>query len=145
MSGRLSMRVEGQPERSFSADFELTGSAVQGELLLSGPLGAGAARARWRPGEAILIGPQGEQQAGDLDALASRALGEAVPMGALFYWLRGRPWPGAAARALPPGETGFEQLGWSVNLARHAEGLVEAVRPEPPPKLTVRVRLASRE
>ena len=35
----------------------------------------------------------------DLDALAAAALGEGVPMLALFDWLRGRPWAGAPSAA----------------------------------------------
>jgi outer membrane lipoprotein LolB len=128
------------PERSFSADFELRGSAQAGELLISGPFGATAARAQWAPGMARLDGPQGEVVAADLSTLAERALGAALPIGALFDWLNGRPWPEAPASALPDGASGFDQLGWRINLARWAERRVEVMRLAPP-VVTVRLRL----
>lgn len=139
-AGRLALQVEGQPERSFAADFELFGSADQGELVLAGPLGTTAARARWSPDEAVLVGPQGERRFADLDSLAREALGEPLPMAALFDWLRGRPWPGAPADPRADGAAGFAQLGWQVALDRLAEGRIE-VRRDTAPVVTVRVRL----
>ncbi|MEK8049434.1 outer membrane lipoprotein LolB [Ideonella sp. DXS22W] len=140
LEGRLALRVDGQPERDLSASFELSGSAEQGLLVLSGPLGATAAQARWTPAGAWLRSPQGEQPFATLDALAEHSLGEAFPIAALFDWLRGRPWPGAAHAGRSDGVAGFEQLGWQVSLARLAEGWLEARRPGPP-AVTVRVRL----
>ncbi len=140
LTGRLAVQVEGQPERGFAADFELSGSAEQGTLVLAGPLGATAARARWSPGEAVLVGPQGETRQPDLDSLAHEAFGEPLPMAALFDWLRGRPWPGAAAEPRADGGPGFVQLGWQVLLDRLADGRIEARRAGPP-AVTVRVRL----
>ena len=61
-------------------------------------------------------------------------------MAALFDWLRGRPWPDAASQLRGDGVPGFEQLGWQIDLARWAEGRVEARRVAPP-VVTVRVRL----
>jgi len=140
LSGRLSVRVDGQPERAVSASFELSGSASTGELLLTGPLGTTAARARWSPGQAVLASAGSETAFADLDALATAALGEAVPIAALFDWLRGRAWPGAPATARGDGGPGFAQLGWQVGLARWSEGWVEAVR-SAPPTITVRARV----
>lgn len=142
LEGRLALRIDGQPERDLSASFELSGSAEQGLLLLSGPLGATAARASWSPQGATLHTGEGQQQFDSLDALAERALGEPFPIAVLFDWLRGRPWPGAAASAREDGVAGFVQLGWQVSLARLAEGWLEARRAGPP-GMTVRVRLAS--
>lgn len=140
LEGRLAIRVDGQPERDLSASFELAGNAERGTLLLSGPLGAAAARASWAPGGATLRTGDGEQAFATLDALAERALGETFPIAALFDWLRGRPWPGAAAQARDDGAAGFMQLGWQVSLARLADGWVEARRAGPP-GISVRVRL----
>lgn len=61
----------------------------------------------------------------------------ALPLAALFDWLRGRPWPRAESQARPDG---FEQLGWVVDLSRRAEGWLLARREEAP-EVTVRVRL----
>lgn len=140
LEGRLAVRVDGQPERDLSASFELSGNAERGLLLLSGPLGATAARASWSPQGALLHTSAGQQSFSTLDALAERALGEAFPIAALFDWLHGRPWPGAASTPRDDGMAGFTQLGWQVSLARLAEGWLEARR-DGPPATTVRVRL----
>ena len=96
------------------------------------------AQARWAPGSVVLATPQGEKQFADLDALTREALGESLPVAALFDWLRGRPWPGAASSAASG--PGFEQLGWVVSLARFDDAWVEARR-ESPPAVTVRAKL----
>ena len=140
ISGRLSVRIDGQADRSIAAGFDLSGSAREGELLLSGPLGTTAARARWSPGQAVLESAGQASQHADLDALATAALGEPIPIAALFDWLRGRAWAGAPARPLANGAAGFEQLGWQVSLARWADGWIEAVRATPP-AITVRARV----
>jgi outer membrane lipoprotein LolB len=143
LAGRLSVQVAphgGQPARSVSASFELRGTAEQGELDLSGPLGQTVARARWAPGRAQLLTSDGERSFPDLESLAGEALGERLPLGALVDWLRGRPWRGAPSRSTADG---FEQLNWRVDLARAAEGAIVATRSEPP-AVTVRARVDAR-
>jgi outer membrane lipoprotein LolB len=139
-SGRLSLRVEATAQRSaqsLTAGFELQGSSERGELRLISPLGTQVAAARWSPGEAQLTTSDGTVRFAGLPELSRGALGEDVPLAALPDWLAGRPWPGAAHQVAPDG---FEQLGWQVNLARRAEGWVEARRAAPP-AVTLRVRL----
>jgi len=140
LSGRLSVRVDSEPVRAMSGAFELSGNARAGALVLTSPLGSTLAQARWAPGEAVLETPGASARYSDLDTLAEQTLGERVPLAALFDWLRGRPWPGAASQALPAGEPGFSQLGWRVGLARYAEGWVDARR-DAPPTVTMRARL----
>lgn len=140
LNGRMALRVEGQPERSFSASFELSGGPRQGRLLLSGPLGTTAALAEWAPGEAFLSANGSRERYGDLDALAGAALGEPVPIAALFDWLRGQPFVGAPSAARVDGISGFAQLGWRIDLSRWAEGWIEAQR-DAPPVVTVRARM----
>jgi outer membrane lipoprotein LolB len=143
LSGRLSVQVDAAastPARSLSAAFELRGDPVVGRLDLSTPLGSVLAQARWSPQHVVLKTPRGETEFADLDALTREALGESLPVAALFDWLQGRPWPGAPSRAgNPPGDD-FEQLGWTVNLARFDDALVSARRDAPPP-VTVRIKL----
>lgn len=142
LAGRLALRVDGSGAgRSFSADFDLRGDARAGALRLSGPLGTMLAEARWQPGSAELTTPERVERYAGLDAMAEALLGEAVPLAALIDWLRGRPWGGAPSTA---GDGGFEQLGWTVDLSRHAEGWLTATRParEAAPAVQVRVRLA---
>ncbi len=144
LSGRLSVRVEGvdgAAARSLSASFELQGDAQNGSLNLATPLGTVLAQARWAPRQVVLATPKGESTFPDLDALTREVLGETVPVVALFDWLRGRPWPGAASTALVPAtEPGFQQLGWAVNLTRFDRAAVTAQR-DRAPAVTVRAQL----
>lgn len=144
LSGRLSVRVEGldgAAARSLSASFELQGDAQNGRLDLATPLGTMLAQARWAPRHVVLATPQGESTFDDLDALTREVLGESVPVIALFDWLRGRPWPGAASTALVPATgPGFLQLGWAISLARFDKAAITAQR-EQAPTVTVRAQL----
>jgi outer membrane lipoprotein LolB len=140
LTGRLTVRVESDPVRALSAAFELSGTAREGAMALTSPLGNTLAQARWKPDDVVLETPGSQQRYPDLDTLAERALGERVPLAALFDWLRGRPWAGARSEALGNGEAGFAQLGWRVGLARYTEGWVEARR-DAPPAVTMRARL----
>ena len=144
LTGRLAVRVEaseGAPARAVSAAFDLRGNASSGRLNLATPMGSVLAQARWAPGSVVLATPQGETRFADLDALTREVLGESLPIAALFDWLRGRPWPGAASIAtVAPADAGFEQLGWVVNLARFDEAWV-AARRDAAPAVTVRARM----
>ncbi|MBX3641873.1 MAG: outer membrane lipoprotein LolB [Rubrivivax sp.] len=136
VSGRLSVQVDATAERpaqSLSASFDLQGSAERGELRLGTPLGTTLALASWSPDEARLATPQGERRFANLEGLSREVFGEALPLRALPDWLRGRPWAGAAepARPLPTGP-GFMQLGWTLDLARFDDGLLQAWRAGPP-------------
>ena len=157
LSGRLAVKIdayEGAPARNVTAAFELQGDPARGRLDLATPLGSVLARARWSPDEVVLATPQGERRYADLDALTGEALGENLPVPALFDWLRGRPWNGApstpvlasaasaagAPDAAPTAGRSFVQLGWTVDLARFDEALVVATRARPP-VVTVRAKL----
>jgi len=144
LSGRLAVKVDGEggaAPRSVSAGFELQGDPQRGRLNLSTPLGSVLAQARWAPGSVALVTPQGERQFADLDALTGEVLGESLPVAALFDWLRGRPWPGAASTvSVPPAEPGFAQLGWVVSLARFDQAWIVATR-QSPPTVTVRAKV----
>lgn len=138
--GRIAIRVDGQDERSLSAGFELTGHATQGQLTLTTPLGTTAAQAAWEPGQAWLSAEGRRTGYASLDELAAAALGEPIPIAALFHWLRGRPWPGAPSQPRDDTVAGFVQLGWHINLSKIDDGWLEARRPAPPAVL-VRARL----
>jgi len=140
ITGRLSVQVAehaGQPARGLNAAFDLRGTDEAGELRLSSVLGPQVAAARWSAGKASLSTAEGERRFSDLDALAREALGESLPLRALPDWLQGRPWPGAPSVALADG---FEQLGWTLSLARWAEGFLTATR-SAAPTVTLRARL----
>jgi outer membrane lipoprotein LolB len=144
ISGRLSVRVEATERaaaRAMSAAFELEGDARNGKLNLTTPLGTTLAQVSWSPGRALLVTPQEQTPYADLDSLTAELLGESVPVGALFDWLRGRPWPAAPNDVnTTPAGPGFRQLGWDVDLAGFAEALVLARR-ERAPVVTVRAKL----
>lgn len=164
LAGRLAWQVAASaagPARQASALFELRGTADRGSLELSSALGTTLARARWEPGQAELSTSSGVGRYTGLAELAQSAFGEPVPLGALFDWLRGRPWPGAPhepGAAAAPGTTGvpagtgaagaagagasagFSQLGWQVDLSGLAQGLLSARRAAEP-AITLRVRL----
>jgi outer membrane lipoprotein LolB len=141
-SGRLALRVEATVDaeaRNFSSVFELRGRAEQGQFELSTPLGTMLARAQWQPGQARLATPQREAAFTDLEALTQAALGQSLPVAALFDWLAGRPWSGASSRPTPGG---FEQLGWMVQVDRLvSDGALVARRTVPPPAVTLHARL----
>lgn len=140
--GRLAVQVAGDSARSFSAGFELEGSAAQGQLTLFSPIGLPLGRAQWRPGEVQLDSGTQTQRFDHLDTMMEALVGEALPLAALFDWLEGRPWPDEASRPLAETDgPGFRQLGWKVSTGRLADGLLVAERRLPEPALTVRIRL----
>jgi outer membrane lipoprotein LolB len=113
-SGRLALQVEGHPEGSFTASFDLRGSARAGELELFTPLGGTAAWLQWTPDRARLRAPgQPERQAASLNDLLVQATGTPLPVAALFDWLAGIP---------------SVADGWQADVSGRAEGRLRARR-----------------
>lgn len=126
-SGRLALRVDSAPPQSFSAGFDLRGSPAAGELQLHSPLGTTLASVRWSPqGAELRQGGQVERRA-SLDELTADLSGTALPVAALFGWLRGE-------------RTATE--GWTVDLSQQPEGRVTAHRTTPPPSAELRLLFA---
>ncbi|MBX9871789.1 MAG: outer membrane lipoprotein LolB [Burkholderiaceae bacterium] len=125
--GRLALRVDDRSEpRSFFANFELSGAADAGELLLSSPLGTTLAQLRWSP-QAALLRNNGQTRAFDsLDALAVEATGTDIPIAALFEWLQGRAAPAD---------------GWQADLTQLQGGRLLARREQPAPAAELRLIL----
>lgn len=123
-NGRLAIRVDSTPPQSFSAGFDLRGNPTQGQLQLTSPLGNTLASVAWTAAGAELR--QGDQvtRRGSLDELTTELGGTALPVVALFDWLRGEP---------------TEISGWQADLSRHAEGRVTARRLSPPPGAELRL------
>lgn len=123
-SGRLAVQVEGSPPQSLSAGFDLSGSPEAGELLLSTPLGTALATVRWSPGIAEL--QQGQQiiRRTSLDELSADIGGTALPVTALFAWLRGQP---------------QVANGWEADLSHQPEGRIHARRLTPAPAAELRI------
>ena len=151
-SGKLGVRTDAAPNspaRSMSGQFELSGNASSGQLILTSPIGTTVARARWSDP----VGAQAEPSRIELEAdgattryatledMMQRAIGDQLPLAAMFDWLAGRPWPAAPVQRAADGSS-FDQLGWHVDLAQLAGNqLIDAQRPQPAPALHVRVKL----
>jgi outer membrane lipoprotein LolB len=151
-AGRLAVRTDaapGLPARSMTGEFELSGNASSGQLVLTSPIGTTVARARWSDP----VGSHGEPSKIELEAdgattryatledMMQRAIGDQLPLAAMFDWLSGHPWP--AAPVVAGDATGsFTQLGWHVDLTQFRDNrLIDAQRPRPAPTLHVRVKL----
>lgn len=125
-AGRISLLVQSEPLQSFAGSFELSGTAEQGELLLYTPLGSTAAQMRWSPGNAQLQNGTAVQAYPSVDAMLERTTGAAVPITALFAWLRGQ------SISVP---------GWQADLSRQSEGRINAQRTSPAPTAQLRIVL----
>jgi len=123
-SGRLSLSIASDPPQQLAGGFELSGNPATGELRLNSPLGNTVAAVRWEPGMAEWV--QGEQitRRTSLDHLTTDMGGPALPVGALFDWLRGE---------------GTEVSGWSADLTRQPEGRIVAKRLLPLPAAELRI------
>lgn len=123
-SGRLSLRVDTDPVQSVSAGFALEGSAQRGSLILTSPVGTAVASAHWT--EAGAEWRQGNHvvRKASLEELAAELGGTALPVAALFSWLRGEA---------------QEADGWQADLSRHAQGRISARRNIPLPRAELRL------
>ena len=155
-SGRLAVRSDAAPDlpaRSVTGQFELSGNASSGQLILTSPIGTTVARARWSdpvgtqgiPSKIELEADGGTTHYATLEEMMQRAIGNQLPLPAMFDWLSGRPWPAAPVQRGADG-TSFDQLGWHVDLSQLAGNqLIDAQRPRPAPTLHVRVKLDAAE
>jgi outer membrane lipoprotein LolB len=125
-SGRLALKVQDQPGDSFSAGFELKGNARAGELTLYTPLGGTLALLSWQRDFATLRTSSETRQFPSVDSLIAHVTGAAIPIAALFDWLRGM-------------ETRVP--GWQADLTQLAQGRLSAKRLEPRPEADLRLVL----
>ena len=125
-SGRLALQVENQAAQSFSAGFELQGSAAQGELRLFTPLGGVLAQLDWAPGRARLQSSSEVRESDSLEELLAHTLGTPIPVTALFAWLKGMQTTAS---------------GWQADLSALDNGRLLATRYQPEPRAVLRVAL----
>jgi outer membrane lipoprotein LolB len=154
-TGKLAVRTDaapGLPAHAVSGQFELSGNASSGQLILTSPLGTTVARARWSdpvgtqgiPSKIELEADGGTTHYATLEEMMQRAIGDQLPLPAMFDWLSGHPWPGAPVSS--GSANSFDQLGWHVDLSQFADNrLIDAQRPQPAPALHVRVKLDAAE
>jgi outer membrane lipoprotein LolB len=126
-SGRLALRVDSTPPQAFSAGFDLRGGPEAGELHLNSPLGNTVASVRWSPQGAELQQGQQLERRATLDELTTEMSGTALPVAAMFGWLRG---DGASAD------------GWTVDLSEQTQGRITARRTNPLPSAELRLLFA---
>ena len=122
--GRLSLKVNSTPVQAFAADFELQGSAANGELRLFTPLGSVLAQVNWAPGRARLQSSSEVRESDSLEELLAQTLGTPLPVTALFSWLQG---------------TQTTASGWQADLSALDNGRLVATRYEPEPRAVLRV------
>jgi len=125
-SGRLALQVEDRQSQSFSAGFELKGNPRTGELALFTPIGGTLAVLAWTPDSAMLRTNGQTRNFDSVESLVTHATGAAIPVAALFDWLRGINTPVA---------------GWQADLSLLGQGRLRARRLEPPPQADLRVVL----
>lgn len=123
-SGRLSLRIDSEPEQTFAALFDLSGSASAGSLTLTTPIGSTLAIMQWTPGDAVLKNGGATRHFDSVEALIEAATGAAIPIGALFGWLAGR---------------NDNVAGWHANLSQISAGRLQATRSTPLPAADLRI------
>lgn len=121
LEGRLSARSE---DRSVSGSLTWERTHGVDTLLLSGPLGQGAAEIRREAGRAELRTADGGRIVESSDGrLMSRVLGFNLPLEGLLYWLSGLPQPGVAFRGGLDQQghlAWLDQEGWHLEYQRYA-------------------------
>ena len=125
-SGRISLQIQSDPIQAFFTGFELRGRAEAGELTLISPIGSVLGVMRWSPDEASMISNGETQQFESIDALMIKITGAALPVNALFDWLKGE-------------NTSLN--GWSADLSQQKNGRITAKRLSPLPQTELRIVL----
>jgi len=125
-NGRIALQIDGQASQSFSAMFELRGTAQAGGLVLLSPFGNRIAQLDWKDGHAQLVSGQDSRTSDSLDTLLQDVTGTRIPVTALFSWLKG---------------TQASATGWQADLTGIADGRLTARRDDPQPTATLRIAL----
>lgn len=125
-NGRLGLILTSEPPQSFSATFELRGTADEGALTLVNPLGSVLAAMQWGPGEATLHTGQDTRRFESIEMLTRHVTGTALPIRALFDWLGG---------------VNTTAGGWRADLSRLEQGRLIATRTEPAPAAELKLIL----
>ena len=110
-----------------TANVRWTHDAARDEIWLMTPTGQTLAHIVDSPSGAVLTrADQQQYRAGSVEALTRQALGWALPLNLLQYWVRGAPAPGSAPTIVERGASerlaAFNQNGWRVALTHHTEG-----------------------
>ena len=91
LQGRIGVQAD---EQSLSGTFYWQHRGPSDELLLTSPLGQGVARIVVNPDGALLVLPnQPERRAPDVETLTRDALGYALPVAGLVWWVQAQAAP----------------------------------------------------
>jgi outer membrane lipoprotein LolB len=110
---------------ALTANLRWEHGARQDEIWLMTPTGQTLAHIVDSPDGAVLTrADQQRYEARSVEALTQQALGWALPLSLLQYWVRGIAAPGPTADMQMNGDrpAAFAQHGWRVALAYHTEG-----------------------
>ena len=99
---------------------------MQGELVLTNPIGSVVGVLRWSPFEATLEAGQNVKRYASVEALLEDATGAAIPIAALFDWLAGK---------------NTILNGWAADLSQRGDGKLTATRSNPAPLIDLRIVL----
>jgi len=114
--------------QSYIAGFLLKGSHSKGSLEVYNPVGSTIAQLNWNGNTAQLYDGNKLTYAESLNELLAQVFGTPLPTQALFAWLSGQA---------------MQAQGWQVNLARYAQGRIEATRDWPQPVARMKIALSS--
>ena len=122
--GRISLQIQSEPPQSFFTGFELKGNAASGELALISPLGSILGIMRWTATDATLDQGGNVRRFTSTNELLEQVTGAAVPITALFDWLKG---------------INSSAPGWVADLSQQADGriIVKRISPAPPANLRI--------
>lgn len=122
LSGRVSVKSDAQ---TLSGTLDWRRAGPEERLLVSGPLGQGAAEIERQDGALVLRTADGAEVREESDArMLQRVLGVALPLDGLVWWLSALPRPGVEFQAMA-GEDGrlarLDQDGWQIEYSRYRE------------------------
>lgn len=123
LRGKIGVRDPSPTGGSFSASFDWIQAGDAFAIELWGPLGQGRTRLTGDDETLTVTDARGVTLAGESpEALMQEHLGWSAPVNVLQYWVRGRVAPGRRVSGVDRDAqghlTGFEQLGWAVELSR---------------------------
>jgi outer membrane lipoprotein LolB len=131
LQGQLSIKLGAfgeQPAKGLSLGFFFNGNTDTGQLDLMTLMGSQMAQVNWTPDEAWLSDDKGRHPYASLDALSRAALGEALPLRTLIYWMQGQADPMADVAPGPEPDT-FVQSGWTIDTRQLRVKKLQAERP----------------
>lgn len=122
LQGRLSVRAG---EQSLSGSLRWAHAATTDTLLLTSPLGQGVARiAVTAAGVTLELPDQPVRHAANAESLTRDALGYALPVSGLVWWVRGRADPASPAETRLRDDGRLAQLrqqGWVIDYLQYSD------------------------